>query len=173
MITEKAGWFQPSINLRMTKIDVLDWSFEVDLDATHNHTTKNSTDHCTCGYCRNFYEALPLVYPSVISFLSIFGVNYQGPSELMPFTPTLMLACYRIRGKIVNWGREVLSVDGIPIVPEANDGGTIFLWVGEMELPWLQEEDPDQVLSPANQPEFLLRMQEVWLHRHSEDLIYS
>ena len=157
----------------MKKIEILDWSFEVNMEATKVHTTNNSTDHCNCSYCCNFYEAMALVYPSVISFLSRFGVNYQGPSELMPFLPTLMLACYRVHGKILNWGREVLTVDGIPVVPEANDDGTFFLWVGEVELPWLQEEDADDVISPANQPEFLLRMQEIWFQRHGDEGIYS
>ena len=30
--------------------------------------------------------------------------------------------------------------------------------VGEMELPWVMEEDPDEVISPANEPEFLEKM---------------
>jgi hypothetical protein len=29
-----------------------------------------------------------------------------------------------------------------------------------MALPWTQEEDMDEVLSPANQPEFMERMME-------------
>lgn len=154
-------------------ITISDWIFDVDPDATAAHTTKNSTDHCTCAYCRNYYEALELTHSQLLTFLSGFGINFQGPSELMPFTPTMMLACYRVHGKIQNWGREVLKVDGVPIIPEANDDGTFFLWVGELELPWLQEEDMDEVVSPANQPEFLLRMQEVWLTRNSADTIFS
>ncbi len=154
-------------------ITIGDWTFDVDREATMERTTKNSTDHCTCGYCSNYYDALPMAYPNLIPFLDRFGINFNGPSELMPFTPTLMLACYRVFGTIKNWGREVLTFDGVPIIPEANDDGTFFLWVGEVSLPWLQEEDKDEVVSPANQPEFLLRMQEVWLQRHGEELIFS
>ena len=154
-------------------IAIADWIFDVDMDATQKHTTKNASDHCTCAYCRNYYETLGAKYPDLLVFLSQFGINPHGPSELMPFTPTLMLSCYRIHGTIRNWGREGLSVSGIPILPEANEDGTFFLWVGELELPWVQDEDMDEVISPANLPEFLLRMEEVWLRRHGEELLFS
>ena len=154
-------------------IELLDWHFDVDVEATLAHTRKNATDHCTCAYCRNYYEAMDTAVPTLRPFLGKFGICGEGPSELMPFTPTLMLACYRVYGRVLNWGREVLAVDGIPVVPESNKDGTFFLWVGEMELPWLQEEDMDEVISPANQPEFLLRMQEVWLQRHGKLQFFS
>ncbi len=154
-------------------IELHDWKFDVDLEATLAHTTKNSLDHCTCAYCCNYYEAIDRCYPEVRGFLAQFGVNLDGPSELMPFEPTLMLACYRVRGKILQWGREVLHVRHIPIVPETAEDGSFFLWVGEVELPWLQAEDMDEVVSPANLPEFLERMQEIWLQRHGETLFLS
>ena len=155
-------------------LTLLDWRFQVDVDATLIHTTKNSANHCNCAYCRNYYEAADRCYPELRSFLGQFGVNMDGPSELMPFTPTLMLACYRVHGKVLQWGREELRVKHIPILPESgDDNNSFFLWVGEMELPWLQEEDMDEVVSPANLPEFLERMQEVWLQRHGETLFYS
>ena len=154
-------------------ITVADWIFDVDPEATLAHTVKNSTDHCTCAYCRNYYEALSHTYPELLPFLRQFGIDFNGPSELMPFTPTLMLACYRVHGKILNWGREVLSVGGVPVLPESSDDGTFFLWVGELELPWLQEEDMDEVVSPANLPEFLLRMEEIWRQRHEDSLLFS
>lgn len=154
-------------------IEFLDWRFQVDVEATLAHTTKNSTDHCTCAYCRNYYEAIDRCYPELRSFLAQFGVNLDGPSELMPFEPTLMLACYRIQGKVLQWGREAVQVKQIPIVPETAEDGTFLLWVGEVELPWLQDEDMDEVISPANLPEFLERMQEVWLLRHGETIVFS
>jgi len=33
-----------------------------------------------------------------------------------------------------------------------------MLEVGEMQLPWVMHEDPDEVISPANEPEFLEKM---------------
>lgn len=76
----------------------------------------------------------------------------------MPLEPTLIAACYRITGEILTTGTAALHVDGVPIRPEPADSSTFFLWIGEMELPWNQEEPMDEVISPANQPEFLERM---------------
>ena len=150
-----------------------DWRFQVDMEATLAHTTENSLDHCTCGYCRNYYDALEITYPDVVAFLQSFGVNVHGPSEVMPFEPTLVLACYRVQGTILQWGREALFVSGISVLPEAADETSFFLWVGEMPLPWLQEEDMDEVISPANLPEFLERMQQVWIQRYGEVTLLS
>ena len=112
-----------------------DWQFDVDVEATRIHTTQNATDHCNCDYCRNYYEAVEFTYPALRQFLSQFGVHLDGPSELMPFTPTLMLACYRVTGRILQWGRAALQCDGIPIAAESAENGTFLLWVGEVALP--------------------------------------
>lgn len=91
----------------------------------------------------------------------------------MPFEPTLMLACYRVDGQILQWGKAQLSVKGVPILPEAGDSETFLLWVGELELPWLQNEAVEDVVSPANLPEFLERMQEIWHLRHGSEFVFS
>ncbi|MBQ8834591.1 MAG: hypothetical protein IJ001_06675 [Oscillospiraceae bacterium] len=154
-------------------LKLADWQFQVDKEATLERTTKNASDHCECGYCRNYYEAVSAAYPELKLFLAEFGVNIDGPSELMPFAPTLMLACYRVQGQILQWGNRELAVAGVPITVETGDENTFLLWVGEVELPWLQEEPMDEVVSPANLPEFMERMQEVWLLRHGTELIFS
>ena len=138
--------------------DFADWRVQVDVDATRKHTSENANDHCGCAYCKNFYEMLPLSHPGLCVALSRLGIDPMGPSELMPFTPELYLACYRVRGRILRWGKSALAVGNIPIVLENGDLDSFFLWAGEMELPWTQEEDMDEVLSPANQPEFMDRM---------------
>lgn len=150
-----------------------DWRFDVDVEATADHTKKNSADHCTCGYCKNYYEAVSETYPELIIFLEQFGVDFNGPSELMPFEPTLLLACYRIHGSILQWGENPFHAADVPVTVEMAENGTFFLWVGEMLLPWLQEEDMDEVISPANLPEFLERMEEVWQLRHGNSLMFS
>ena len=150
-----------------------DWIFDVDKDATLAHTTKNSSDHCTCGYCKNYYEAVEQTHPELVQFLNRFGVNIHGPSELMPFEPTLVLACYRVHGKIVRWGYSQLSAGIVPITVETGNESTFSLWAGEMVLPWLQEEDLFDVVSPANLPEFVERMQQVLLQRYGEESIFS
>ena len=51
----------------------------------------------------------------------------------------------------------------MPLRPEQADDESFFLWVGEMVLPWCQNEDMDEVVSPANTPEFMDRMMQRWL----------
>ena len=155
------------------KLKVGDWLFRVDKAATRSHTTQNAADHCTCAYCRNYYQAVAAAHPGLLCFLDEFGIDYNGPSELMPFEPTRMLACYRVQGQILEWGQTELQTAGVPIVVETGDVGSFLLWVGELDVPWLQEEPPEDVVSPANLPEFLERMQEIWLLRHGTELFFS
>ena len=150
-----------------------DWRFRIDVEATRERTTRYSQDHCLCDYCRNFYEAVDAAHPYLRPFLDQFGICLDGPCELMPFEPTLMLACYRLDGQILKWGKEQLMVHGIPIVPEAAEDKTFLFWIGEVEVPWLQEISPSEVVSPANLPEFLDRMRFIWLLRHGEEFLIS
>ena len=150
-----------------------DWRFRIDIEATRQRTTQYSSEHCCCDYCRNFYETVNTAHPYLRPFLDQFGININGPSELMPFEPTLMLACYRVDGQILQWGQAELGVHGIRIVPESADDDTFFFWVGEMDVPWVQTVDIDEVVSPANLPEFLERMQEVWMLRHGTEFVFS
>ena len=150
-----------------------DWRFRVNPEATAERTRKYSFEHCQCSYCKNFYDAIDIAYPELRPVMEQFGINLEGPCELMPFEPTLMLACYRVDGQILQWGRSSLSVRGVTILPEAGDESTFLLWVGEVQLPWLQKEPVEEVVSPANLPEFLERMQEVWLLRHGSEFVFS
>lgn len=139
-------------------INLGDWQFRVNPEATMEYTTQCSLDHCTCAYCRNFYETADLVNPTLRPVLSRFGIYLNGPCEVMPFEPTLVAACYRVTGQITRQGTSFLHIDDIPLRPEKADENTFFLWIGPMELPWHQDESMDDVVSPANQPEFLDRM---------------
>lgn len=154
-------------------LEFADWRFRVDVESTMERTTQYSLDHCGCDYCKNYYDAVDRTYPHLRSFLTQFGINIEGPSELMPFEPTLMLACYRVDGEILEWGKTELFISGIPVVPETSENGTFLLWVGELELPWIQEINVEDVISPANLPEFLARMQEVWMLRHGNEFVFS
>ena len=149
-----------------------DWSFCVDKEATSKHTTRNAGDHCICDYCKNYYETVGFTYPGLVRFLQQFGVNYLGPSELMPFEHDYLLACYRVQGSVLQWGGQPLVADGIAVMPETDREDSFLLWVGEMDLPWIQDTAPEDVVSPANLPEFLIRMQEVWQLRHNEEFIF-
>ena len=139
-------------------ISLADWRFQVDVDATMDYTHKCSLDHCTCPYCQNFYENIDRAETALRPVLSKFGIYLNGPCEVMPFEPTLVAACYRVTGQILTRGESSLHINGLPLRPEESENGTFFLWVGPAELPWTQEEDMDEVLSPANQPEFMDRM---------------
>lgn len=154
-------------------LEFADWRFRVDVEATRERTSRYSFEHCQCGYCRNYYETLDLAHPYLRNVLNSFGVHPEGPSELMPFEPTLMLACYRVDGQILQWGKQALYVHGVRFVPEAGDDNTFLLWVGELEVPWIQKEPVEEVVSPANLPEFMERMQEIWMLRHSSEFVFS
>lgn len=150
-----------------------DWRFRIDVDATRKRTGQYSLDHCSCDYCNNFYETIDRAHPYLRPFLDQFGIQLEGPCELMPFEPTLMLACYCIDGQILRWGKAQLQVHGIPIVPEFSDEETFLFWVGEVEVPWAQQIDAADVVSPANLPEFLERMQHIWELRHGNEFVFS
>lgn len=154
-------------------VELADWQFQVDVEDTRAKTTANSMDHCMCAYCRNFYETVETAYPYLPSFLTQFGVNIAGPSELMPFEPTYMLVCYRVTGQILHWGTAPIYAEDVQVSVGAGEEGTFLLWVGELELPWIQNEDVEDVVSPANLPEFMERMEQMWALRHGEELICS
>lgn len=154
-------------------ISLGDWRFRVDPNATGVCTTRCSLDHCTCPYCQNFYENMDRVSPTLRPVLSKFGIYLNGPCEVMPFEPTLVAACYRVTGQILSRGEAFLHVDDVPLRPEEADEDTFFLWIGPVELPWTQPEAMEDVISPANQPEFLDRMMLRWLQWSQEEEIPS
>lgn len=150
-----------------------DWRFDVNVEATWERTARYSFDHCECAYCRNYYDTVDRTYPLLRGALASFGIHPEGPCELMPFEPTRMLACYRVDGKILQWGKSNLYANGVQLLPEDSDDDTFLLWVGELELPWVQKEKIDEVVSPANLPEFMDRMRQVWLLRYGEEFVFS
>lgn len=139
-------------------LKINDWEFNIDMERTVEHSSFTSEDHCTCGYCENYYRAVKLCYPGLKPFLKQFGLNINGPVEMYPFEPTLYLAGYRVTGQIRRMGIAPMMVDGIPVTAEPQDSRYFMLEVGEMPLPWVMREDMDEVISPANEPEFLEKM---------------
>lgn len=154
-------------------ITIADWEFDIDTAATTVRTMQYSTDHCTCAYCRNYYETVDLAQPRLRQVLGKFGITMEGPCELMPLEPNIMLACYRVDGSIIRFGKTRIYVDDVRLTPEPSDNGTFLLWVGEMVLPWHQQEAMEDVISPANQPEFLERMAQKWAELNESDFILS
>lgn len=140
------------------KLQINDWEFDIDLDATKEHSSFAAADHCTCGYCENYYRTVRRCYPDLIPFLKQFGLDIDGPVEMYPFEPTMYLAGYRVRGTIVKPGLAPIMVNGVPVSAEPREDRCFMLEVGEMTLPWVMPEHPDDVISPANEPEFLEKM---------------
>ena len=73
-------------------ITLADWQFLVDEEATAAYTHKCSLDHCTCPYCRNFYNNTDMSHRSLRPVLGKFGAYLNGPCEVMPFEPTCVAA---------------------------------------------------------------------------------
>ena len=108
-------------------LEIDGWKFDVDLVETMSYSSKVLSDHCQCGYCRNFYQAIDGSYPQLRTFLAQFGMHVETPEELMPFE-TQCKSPYFV------------------------------LTSGFLELPWLLDEDMNEVISTANEPEFLEKM---------------
>lgn len=138
------------------KID--DWIFDIDPEKTMEHSSFAVNSHCTCGYCENYYRSVEMAYPELRPFLERFFADIQGPSEMYPIEPTLYLLGYKVNGRILRFGCGPILVEQVPVMPQLLDDEHFMLEVGEMELPWVMDEDMDEVLSPANEPEFLERM---------------
>ena len=148
-------------------LSIDDWIFDVDMATTMAYSAKEAAEHCDCAYCRNFYAAVDDIYPQLRQFLAQFGLDLEAPEELMPFEPTLYLACYAAEGRIVKRGQPLIMVDGVKVMPESAQDAMInsglhapyfVLSVGPMTLPWVLNEPMEEVVSPANEPSFLKKM---------------
>lgn len=146
-------------------LKVNDWIFDIDAEKTREHSSFALQSHCICGYCVNYYSCVDEVYPGLRPFLEQFQVEIQGPSEMYPIEPTLCLIFYKVCGKILQVGNGPIMVDGLPILGEVIDEDLFKLEIGEIPLPWVLDEDMDEVISPANEPEFLKRMYQKLLSR--------
>lgn len=155
-------------------LKINDWIFDIDLDKTKEHSSFVLSEHCTCGYCENYYRAVKLAYPELKGFLKQFGLEIDGPVEMYPIEPTLYLAGYRVTGRIVQAGVGPMMVDGVPITAQPQEDRYFLLEAGEMPLPWVLQEDMDEVVSPANEPEFLAKMyRKMALRNGGNEFVFS
>lgn len=156
------------------KICVNDWVFNVDVPLNMEISSAQAKEHCTCGYCRNYYAAIDKACPTLRPFLANFGIDIEGPDELSPFEPTIYEASYIINGTIAQPSESGFFIDWIPVKvlssqradmdTERPDPYFVFV-VGLIELPWVLQEDPADVISPANEAAYLQRMQNKLLTR--------
>lgn len=163
-------------------INIQDWTFSVDTDATVAFSSNKLTDQCQCGYCRNYYHTIDHAYPALRSFLADFGVYADAPDELMPFEPTLYSATFCVSGSILHYGTSHLKIDGMEIrVIDENDldfptrcpKPFFALSTSVFEVPWVLDEDMNEVVSPANEPEYLERMWKKLLDAAPSELMQS
>ncbi len=148
-------------------LEIADWVLDIDLEATMEYSAQEAKEHCTCGYCRNFYAAVDDTYPQLRPFFAQFGLNIEAPEELMPFddgTDVIYDAVYMVCGTIEQQGSEV-KISDIPVrfesgafvnteIPEP----CVSVSIGMFSLPWVLDEPLKEVVSPANEPGFLKEM---------------
>lgn len=144
-----------------------DWVFDVDVEATQNYTQGNLKDHCTCGYCRNFYTTVDQYYPNLRPFLKQFCADVEAPVDFLPIEPALCVVSFAVCGNVVHIGSGPIVLDGCDLIVETQQDVDYMLscpqpWfvftTDYLQLPWVLDEDPDEVISPANEPECLERM---------------
>lgn len=163
-------------------ISIQDWVFDVDINATMEYCLNVVADPCQCGYCRNFRSAVNGTFPELDPFLTKLGSRVDAPEELMPYEPTVFEASYCISGRIRQKGTQPIGCGGcsVFVMPaEDTDYETecpkpyFVLRTGYLELPWVLSEDMDEVVSPANEPEYLQRMWNRLLQNAPEDPLQS
>ncbi len=145
-------------------LQIADWQFDIDTEATMQYSAKEAKEHCDCAYCRNFYAAVDDTYPQLRPFLAQFGLDIEAPEELMPFTETEYLCIYAVNGRILKTG-ESMQIAGIPVEIGEDEPINIYcpepyftISIGAFSIPWVLDEEIADVVSPANQPLFLKRM---------------
>lgn len=144
-----------------------DWILDIDVSTTEAYTKHLLSEHCECGYCRNFYQTVEDEYPGFRSFLNQFGADAEAPVDFLPVEPTLCIVSYAVHGEIINHGQKPIQVGNCCFTPEGMERldyelkcpKPYFVVTSQfLELPWILEEDKDEVVSPANEPECLERM---------------
>ena len=159
-----------------------DWIFDVDVDATAKYCSGVVADPCNCGYCRNFRAAVNNEFPQINKFLTALGSRVDAPEELMPYEPTVFEGSYCISGKILQEGQALKLSDHCwfsVLTADETDYETqcpspyFVLRTNSLELPWVLDEDMDEVISPANEPEYLQRMWDRLLQNAPDDSINS
>ena len=164
-------------------VQVSDWVFEVDVSATMAYSAHVWEDHCTCGYCRNFYETLDGEYPSLMPFLKQFGMNSLTPEEMSPVEPTLCMVSSCISGTIVKRGIYPVDTGEVVFTVSTHEENPLYelpfgkpffvLTTGLLELHWVLDEDMNEVISPANEPEYMQRMMNRLLENTDLEILLS
>ena len=148
-------------------LEIQDWIIDFDREATWHYTQENLADHCECGYCRNYYSTVDRVYPALRPFLEQFGAHPEAPVDFLPAEPTLCVVSYAVSGIVLKQGTNPIDLNGVFLSVQVQDQldyelkcpKPYFVFTTDyLDLPWILDEDMDEVVSPANEPECLERM---------------
>lgn len=153
-------------------IEIDDWKFHVFGVTARKFYAREVADHCTCAWCRNFYQSVDQNYPGMRPFLDRFAVQIEAPTEMLAFGPTMCANYYAVCGSILKRGEGPIFIDGIPIEPMDRvdcmvnideEWPVFFLYVGCMNLPWVLDEPMDEAESPAKGKKFIQRLLQRWI----------
>lgn len=153
-------------------IEIDDWRFHVFGVTARKYYARELADHCTCAWCRNFYQSVDQKYPGIRPFLNRFEVQMDAPTEMMAFGPTMCANYYAVSGSILKRGEGPIVIDSVSIEPLEQDECNInieeewpvfFLYVGCMSLPWVLEEPMEKADSPAKGKNFVQRLLQRWI----------
>ena len=158
-----------------------DWVFDVDIQKRESISDAEVSEHCNCGYCRNFYAGIDSAYPNLRGFFADFGVNIEASDELMPYEEGNEVHYYgvvSVCGRIVSNGTKPLVVDDIQIEPSARNVYNIntvcpdpcfYLAFSDLVLNWSLDEPMDSVESDAKDPVFMSRIWDRIFGKSSSD----
>ena len=153
-------------------IQIDDWKFRVLTVSNRRYYVREVAEHCTCAWCRNFYQSVDDQYPDLRSFLDRFGIHIEAPAELLAPNPMLCSCYYGVYGEILEQGSGDILVNGVAISPQTPEeamvntdmeGPIFFLQVGCMTLPWVLDEPIEEAESPAKSQNFIQRLLRRWI----------
>lgn len=150
-----------------------DWKFDVDIPHTMQYSAIEAAGHCDCGYCRNFYAAVDAVCPQLRSFMAQFGVDLEAPETLFPYDVDQKMIYegeYLVFGSILQEGSGAFQVGETTVFPLEDTEYDLpqpyfLLSLEHLVTPWVLQEPMEDVVSTANDPEFLQTMQDRLLDR--------
>ena len=162
-------------------LQIEDWTFDVDVGKTMEYSAAEAAEHCDCGYCRNYYRAVDSVFPGLRPFLARFGVDVEAPDTLYPYDLQKDRMWYEgeyaVFGRILRAGENAVyngetgQMQIIPIPVDSGEPSSFVLSIEGAELPWLLDEHMQDVVSPANEPDFQQQMWDNLLNKAQTDII--
>ena len=153
-------------------LQVNDWQFQLFEVTQRKYYARERLEHCTCAWCRNYYESVDAKYPDLRPLMERFAVDIEAPCEMIALSPTLCNAYFAVSGKIIKRGEGPILVDGLTVEPLESgesmvnfqeDWPVFFLYVSYMTLPWVLDEPMEEADSPAKGQKFVQRLLSRWI----------